>query len=576
MLGVEQVPLLAGVSESTLEWLRQVVGTRCFEPGDTLVRAGDAGECVHFIVEGAVKVDLAGPDRVRQRAPVLGPGQSIGEISMLTGLPISATIVAVRRSVTLTLSARHFVELIEREPRLGHALSKVLAERLRARTEPRQPSAQPIVVAWVDGLGTNASRTLGDAVTRRIQEIAPASTAHELPQADPAAVISEVRSLRAREAAAWEERFVVLRTGIAGVRPVFAGMEAEDLALIVTDPAVALEVHRTLPESQGDHQLVLIGERRATPAQLPHWPFVASEVVASGKSGGLEHTADAIARYVTRRTVGIAMSVGAAAGLAHFGALEVIEGAGIPVDYLCGSSMGGIAALAAAALGAHLACEEARARLGSNAAIRDAAWFPRSSLYAGERIRHIREEIFGDLAFTQLARPAAVVAADVIASRRVVIDSGSVAQAAHATGAIPGLFPPLRLGKRVMVDGAVVSRIPVDLLSSRRCGYRIAITVEPESGFPPGEEGAAAMRLESEMSRVLGLRAVVAASWRLLGWWDAEQQARGADAIIKIKTPREGAFNFDAAERLIEQGRRAASAHLEMLKSDWSRVLRGA
>jgi len=271
------------------------------------------------------------------------------------------------------------------------------------------------------------------------------------------------------------------------------------------------------------------------------------------------------------------MSVGAAAGLAHFGALEAIEAAGIPLDYLCGSSMGGIAALVAATLGnAHLACEEARARLGSNAKVRDPAWLPRSSLYSGEKIRRIRQQVFAELTFPQLARPAAVVAVDVIANRRVVIDSGPVALACHATGAIPGLYPPLKLGDQVLVDGGVVSRVPVDLLASRRCGYRIAITVEPEPEFLPGEERAAATALEGEMSRVLGLRAVVAASWRLLGWWDAEQQARGADAIIKIKTPREDAFNFDAAERLIELGRQAASAQLEMVKCDWSRVLRGA
>ncbi|MBS0367473.1 MAG: patatin-like phospholipase family protein [Proteobacteria bacterium] len=575
MLSLEQIPLLAGMSQETLRWLQTVVGKRCFDPGEPLVRAGEPGECIYLIADGAARVDLPDAGPGRRRAAFLGPGESIGEISMLTGLPISATAVAIRRVAAFALTARDFSELISREPAFHRSLSMLLAERLRARTGPGLHSGRPTVIAWVDTLGSGASRALGDRVGECIQRLVPASRVRQVDSTT--FVHSDGQSfVQSHHSASAEECFLLLRTGVETAPTVLAALELGDLAFIVTDVPGALQVHRKLPEPLVEQELVIMGERERVLAGLPRWPFVAPEVETGVESPEGSQVAEAIARHATNRTVGVAMSVGAAAGLAHFGALEVLQRAGLPLDYLCGSSMGGVAALMVARQGdARAACKEAKEMIGSNAAVRDLAWLPRSALYSGERIRRMTQQVFQDQSFPHLHRPAAVVAADVVANRRVVIDSGVVSRALQATIAIPGLFPPVRVGDQVLVDGGIVSCIPADLLTWRRCGYRVAITVRPELAFLPGEEHQAAVKLESEMSRVFGLRSVVTASWRLLGWWDVEQQAHGADAVIRITTPRGAGFNFDAAERLVELGQGAATEQLDALKSGWSRVLRG-
>jgi len=285
-------------------------------------------------------------------------------------------------------------------------------------------------------------------------------------------------------------------------------------------------------------------------------------------------TIDRIARYVTRREVGIALSVGAAAGLAHFGVLEVLEEAGIPLDYLCGASMGGLAAIGYARYGnARRARETAFRHLGSNSLVRDAAWMPRAGLMAGEKARRLRERLFGDMKLADLERPSAVAAADLVAGERVVISSGPVARALHATSAIPGLFPPLVEAGRVMVDGGVVTRVPVDLLFLRRCGYRIAITVQPELSRTPAEREQEAAAMAIAIERPFGLRTVLGASWRLLGWWDSQNQAHQADAVIAVTTAAADGFNFDACERLVENGRRQAGERLDIVRSGIARML---
>jgi NTE family protein len=268
------------------------------------------------------------------------------------------------------------------------------------------------------------------------------------------------------------------------------------------------------------------------------------------------------------------MSVGVAAGLAHFGVLEVLEDAGVPLDFVCGSSMGGIAALGYALLGDARAAQDVAIRhLRANDVVKDTTWLPRSSLLVGRKVRQLREEVFGSATFSQLQCPAAVVAADLVAGQRVVINRGLVADAAHATSAIPGLFPPLVRDGRVLADGGVVTRVPVDVLSSRRCGYRIAVTVRPPVLANEAERERQAAAMEAAMGRPLGLRSVLAASWKLLGWWDSESQARQADSVITVSTSLADAFNFAAGSRLVEVGRAEARRCIADIRQAVEKVL---
>ncbi len=80
----------------------------------------------------------------------------------------------------------------------------------------------------------------------------------------------------------------------------------------------------------------------------------------------------------------------------------------------------------------------------------------------GKKVLRATEQMFGALTLDQLGLPCAVVAADLVRRERCVFDSGSAALAARATVAIPGLFPAVEHAGRILVDVALVNRIPVD------------------------------------------------------------------------------------------------------------------
>jgi len=279
-------------------------------------------------------------------------------------------------------------------------------------------------------------------------------------------------------------------------------------------------------------------------------------------------------RYVTFREIGVALSVGAAAGFAHLGFLEVLEAAGIPIDYLCGSSMGGVVALGFAQYGKVAPAADAILRLGVQfARARGFQLVPRGGLLSRRRIEEIVRQLFGTRTFAELLRPAALVAADLVAGERVIMDSGSIADAARATSAIPGLFPPVRIGARILVDGGLVTQLPADLLVRRRCGLRLAAMVGSEWPRTGLERDAEADSLERRLDRPFGLRAALGASWKLLGWWDSTAQQEKADLVVSIVTPSQEGFNFAAGERMAACGREQTLQRIDSIRKAVDRVL---
>jgi NTE family protein len=270
----------------------------------------------------------------------------------------------------------------------------------------------------------------------------------------------------------------------------------------------------------------------------------------------------------------VALSVGAAAGLAHLGLIETLEEAGVPLDFVCGSSMGGAVSMAYAHFKNARAAADAVCRLATDfARSKGMQWLPRGGLVSPARMDGIWGELFGRTEFSELRIPAAVVTADLVGGRRVVLDTGSVALAARATTAIPGLFPPVRLGNAVLVDGGLVTRVPADLLATRRIGLRLAALVQPERAADAASGHLAADAFQARLDRPFGLRTALGASWSLLGWWDSAAQAQRADVVFRIPTPPSDGFNFRAGQTLIDYGRRAARSQLSAIHAAVQRVL---
>lgn len=111
---------------------------RCeYEPGAILMRQGDASDCLHVIASGRVRVEKSVPEAGSE--PVLlgelGPRDLVGEMGVLDDAPRSATVRAVERTETLTLSPDLLAVIMIQYPRVSGALLRIVSERVRNNKE---------------------------------------------------------------------------------------------------------------------------------------------------------------------------------------------------------------------------------------------------------------------------------------------------------------------------------------------------------------------------------------------------------------------------------------------------------
>lgn len=568
MTDLRAIPLFAGLSDDALGELARRLRRRQYSEGDIILRAGDAPREMHVVLEGRVSVQLGeGSGRTARRA-ILAAGHTFGEMSVLSGSPVSATVIAQSDSVTLAITAEDLSAVLESEPALYRRIAALLIERLRHRTRILTSQLKPGLAVLAVDAEWPLDAPLVHAIAKGVAYYSPGSQLFAAHGIDVAALCARIERWRDEGAA---DQYLVIVLPVDRFAPMQGALLAGDAVLRLTSRALLAQGAERFDPGEADFKRVQL-DVPATSARAGPWiESVTSRELAECVHGAPWNRSrhpriDRVARFITQREVGLAMSVGAAAGFAHLGFLQVLEDCGVPIDFVCGSSMGGVVALGFGQFGETSRAADTLCRLGvAFAKSRGLQVVPRAALVSTQRMRQIADEMFGALTFAELQLPVAVVAADLVAGQRVILDRGPVAEAARATVAIPGIFPPVRVGARMLVDGGLVTRVPADLLARRRCGLRIASLVVPERPIAQ-QLDEEAERLQLRLDQPFGFRAALGASWRMLGWWDSAAQAEKADLVVKIATPAGEGYDFAAGARMVEIGRQAASEQVHSIR----------
>jgi NTE family protein len=259
------------------------------------------------------------------------------------------------------------------------------------------------------------------------------------------------------------------------------------------------------------------------------------------------------AEVKTRRPrLGLALSGGAARGIAHVGVLKVFAEHGITVDYVAGTSAG---ALVGGAFASGMSLEELE-KVGRSLRWRDLGRMTVSRL--GVQSSAVMEDYirarFPVTRFEEMPTPFAAVACDLRTGGAVIMrDEGDVASAIRASCAVPGWYVPVTDERgRQLVDGALVANLPVTV--ARTLGAEVVVAVDVNS------EGA---KFLGPPASVVG---VLLQSMLVMQRTAVEHQRQAADVVI---SPAVGHLRWDEmrrAEEFIEAGREAARAAVPALK----------
>lgn len=291
-------------------------------------------------------------------------------------------------------------------------------------------------------------------------------------------------------------------------------------------------------------------------------------------------TALRVANTIAGHEVVLALGGGAARAVSHVGVLEVLRDANIKVVGASGCSAG---AIVGAMVASGMTTEAIAARFAALATtplfsemrrtyahfLRDARAERSRSRYSGptsiafysdtvlsalsdEHLRaFVSHFVPKDCDIASLAMPFSVVATDLAEGRSVRLAHGSLHEALAATCAVPGLFPPQRQGGRVLVDGGMITEVPI--WAAHMLGLAAPVL---------------AIHIGRPFHRVDDFQTSTEVSTRTNALVHAElvrEQLRRADLLLSVPMEDIGWLEFRHAKRSVEIGRNAASAELSRL-----------
>ncbi len=252
---------------------------------------------------------------------------------------------------------------------------------------------------------------------------------------------------------------------------------------------------------------------------------------------------------MSRLRVGLALSGGVARGVVHVGVLQVLEKAGIPIDYVAGTSAGSIVG---AAYCAGIPVKEILEKAGSMGWRQMARikW-PGQGIVSFERLERWIEKLIGDVDIRDLAIPLAVVATDLKTGEAVALRSGRLATAVRASSSVPGVIEPVQINGRLLGDGGVSNNLPVDIVRDMGADYVIAVDLfSPDSVNLP----------RNPISHgILALETLI----RKSGGHPGE-----ADCLIRPEVSGHNYLNLSKSEEYVAAGAAAATKMLAKIQRD--------
>ena len=529
---LKAIPLFKELADEDLDLIAAQLKKVSFAKGQTIFRQGDMGDGMYLVESGQV---IVWDEKADEAIAYLGQGSFVGEIALLLAEPRSASLRVAIDADLYVLEKKDFDTLLETRPAIAIQMTRELSQRLVSTTQQRfKTKARRISAVWgvEDGeLAKALSQYFKDPIA-----VIPLPGANLSPQLE---ALSEVIIIREESLSADN---IASQLGIQ--------VEVFGHIILLLPSKVDSLARRAL--SLAD-TIITIGP-------TPQWieDNVPSEKIWE-TTNDLRHMGR-IARRLTGRTVGLALSQGSAKGLAHVGVIKVLREANIPIDIIAGSSIGSLFGAFMAAGWRDEQFEEFADKthsIVSNWLNWDFSLPPKGGLIKGSRVRDMIDEWLDHRCFEDLEIPFYCVAADIITGEEVIFNSGNLADAIRASISLPILFNPWELDGHYLMDGGLVNPIPADILRAKGADIVIASNVVEALGKSQKQKNGKLPHFLKIINNVVTL-----AAFEL-----TKSQLDLIDVIIHSKVDVEHALDVKQARHFIDIGAEAARSQLAAIRT---------
>jgi NTE family protein len=566
----------AGGSPDAVAFVEAGAQYLTLESGDVLLRQGETGDDIYFVLSGRLRAETAAGTVLGE----IGRGEPVGELAMFTGETRSASIVALRRTIVARISRELIERAIAHRPDMALHLTRRVIERFRKQDDLRKAPTVPVTVCILpitDGVdAAQFARSLRSHQPAKLGRIAvldsPGRGAH-----------SEEQFGRTIDAIEPEHGAVYLVADPTNTSWTRACLRHADEILLLADatasPALtAIEEKLLMPGialTVARQTLVLVhGPQVHSPSGTARWLGARGRPRHLHIRPHLPADMARLARTISGRAVGLVFAGGGARGFAHIGVYQALEAAGVPVDFIGGTSigalMGTLVALDVRGEEMERGVREGFLNYPKGNITGDFNLLPVLSLLKGGRsrdslLKSVRHFAGHDIDMEDTWKPFFVMGANFSYGREDVLDAGPLVRNVTASFSIPGALPPVIIDGSLMFDGGTFNNLPVDVMARMGVGKIIGVDVTTDRARPldlPAIPGPLALladrfrpRSKQRYRRLPTLPETMLLSTFISAMSRQRDQRNYADILFRPGTPRMGMLDWHRFEELVVAGR---------------------
>ncbi len=476
-------PALVETISSKMKWQK-------LNAGETLFQQGDLGDSFYVLLSGRLKALVKEGSSAEHEVGEILKGESVGEMSLITGEKRTATIRAVRDSFVASLDRQGFQELMAADPQVLMEISKQIIQRLTNSIQ-RSPPRKSYSSVAIFPLG----RVSGSSFTNDLLQVTLAHSQVKL--IDKAGIAADLPSASAGDVqltnwlSEMEAEYELILYQCDPADPDWSGrcLRQADKILIIThvddEPEPSPDERALIKQlAAGDCELVILHPAETTYPQNTQ-KFLSSRKVHRHyhlREGKQEDFAR-LGRIVAGKANALVLAGGGAKGFAHIGIFRALQEKQIPIDIVAGTSIGSIMA-AGIAMGWSPDTVQAKCRQAflNDKPLKDYT-LPMVSFLKGRRFQSVIRKYFQDINIEDLWINFFCISANFSSSEPVVHQSGPLYKALAASASIPGILPPVVEGNQLLIDGGVFNNFPVDVMRQLYDCHIIGVDLNAEKEY---------------------------------------------------------------------------------------------
>lgn len=465
--------------------------------GDVLFRQDDTSDSIYLVISGRLKAVTKTNDGNSHISNIIKAGETSGEVALLTNSPRHSTVFAIRDSVVASFSRKAFNTIAKKYPQSMLQLSKLLGNRLKRQTNRKRVKTISKVYAIIPTGEEHCLNDFAHELRHSMQEwgsclclssedidkaLGIKGIANEQKQNTRSTLITQwleqqeyiydhILLVADCTWSNWNEKLLRHADQLLLVADTLDSFEPNDNELrLLNTGLITKHLKKSLILIHPDNNQAITGtDRWLKNRKLNEWLHI-----RDGKLSDMQR----LGRVLTGNANALVLGGGGARGYSHIGVIRALEEQGIPIDKVCGTSIGAIIS-SGVAIGydSHdisLLCKKHLQKLFDYT-------LPILSLIRGRYINKEFNLAFGEQRIEDLALPFFCVSTNLTRAEQVIHDRGVLKDALRCSMSLPAMIPPVCSNGDIIVDGGLLNNLPIDQMQKAAgdCNI-IAVDISPK------------------------------------------------------------------------------------------------